>query len=291
MRQLKILVKITNRSSVSLEKYFAEVSKNEMITAEEEVQLTKKIREGDNVALEKLVKANLRFVISVAKQYYNGGYNISLGDLISEGNIGLITAASKFDETRGFKFISYAVWWIRQAIISAISQNARLIRQPMNRVMTLNKINNRTSELEQRLEREPTSEEVAESLGLLENDVTLLKNSNSWPSSIDAPFQDGEHSSLLDVIEEKKSPNPENGMMLSSLHMDIKSVLNRLTTRESEVIQLSFGLNGRSTSSLGEIGDKLDLTRERVRQLKEGAIRKLKSDPRCTNILKPYLGM
>ncbi len=290
MRQLKILYQITNRNSPSLLRYFQEVNSKEMISPEEEVLLAQRIREGDMVALERLTQANLRFVISVAKQYDKGGHNLTLGDLISEGNIGLITAATKFDETRGFKFISYAVWWIRQAIMSAISQNSRLIRQPMNRVMSFNKMLRSFSELEQQLQREPTDEELAEALDMPEDHVKSMKNISSRPASIDAPLRSDEVFNLLDVLPEMVTPSPEQGLMHTSLQVDISHMLAQLTDREARIITWSFGLNDTPRMRLEDIGNELGLTRERVRQVRETALKKMKDNQQGLEALKSYIG-
>ncbi len=290
MRQLKILHQLTNRSSPSLLRYFQEVNSKEMISPDEEVLLARRIREGDMVALERLTQANLRFVISVAKQYDKGAHNLTLGDLISEGNIGLITAATKFDETRGFKFISYAVWWIRQSIMSAISQNSRLIRQPSNRVMAFNKLLRSFSELEQKLQREPTDEELADALEMPEDHVKSMKNISFRPASIDAPLRSDEVFNLLDVLPEKVTPSPEQGLLRSSLQVDINDMLSHLTDREAQIIEWSFGLNDAPRLRLDDIGDELGLTRERVRQVREAALVKMKSNRRGVETLKYYIG-
>lgn len=260
-----------------------------MISGEEEVILAQKIREGDFIAVQKLTNANLRFVISVAKQYDRGGHHLTLNDLINEGNIGLIKAAYKFDETRGFKFISYAVWWIRQAIMAAIMNDSRLIRQPTNRVMSYNKVLKTFSVLEQEHQREPTDEEIAEALEMNEDEVTSIRGMSAWPSSIDAPIQKEESFSLLEVLEVGDSPPPDDKLIDSSLKTDINQVLEKLTFRESEILIMFYGLNGRPTSTLIDIGEKLGITRERVRQVKENAIYKLQHDPAGERILRAYL--
>ena len=275
MKQLKILFQITNRT-LTLEKYFQEVSKHEMVSPEEEVILAQRIRAGDQIALEKLTKANLRFVVSVAKQYDRGVHNLTLGDLISEGNIGLMRAATKFDESRGFKFISYAVWWIRQAIISAISQHSRMVRQPMNRVNSYNQVMRSISGLEQKYQREPTDEEIAEALDFTEEFVKEIKGVGSKPSSLDAPLHAESASTLVDLIEDQKSPGPEANALLSSVKMDVEMVLNSLTDRESIVLELLYGLRGNRSMSGDEIAMRMDLSRERVRQIKECALTKLR---------------
>lgn len=289
MKQLKILFQITNRT-LTLEKYFQEISKHDMVTAEEEVILAQRIRSGDQVALEKLAKANLRFVVSVAKQYDRGVHNLSLGDLISEGNIGLMKAAGKFDESRGFKFISYAVWWIRQAIISAISQNSRMVRQPMNRVHSYNQVIRSFSELEQKYEREPTDDEIAEALDMTEDFVKEIRNVGSRPASLDAPLFSESVSSLMDVIEDPEAADPDASSINDSLRLDVNSALNILTNRESEVLQHFYGLNGKSSLSFSDIANKLELSRERVRQIKECAITKLRQQFEDTPHLKSHLG-
>ena len=289
MKQLKILVQVTKRTP-SLEKYFQEIGKVELITAEEEVKLTQRIRNGDQVALEKLTKANLRFVVSVAKQYDRGVHNLSLGDLISEGNIGLIKAAGKFDETRGFKFISYAVWWIRQAIISAISQDSRMVRQPMNRVSSYNQIMRSASLLEQQYEREPTDDELANALNVTEEHVIQIRRVGSKPASLDAPLQAEEAVSLIDLLQDHKALSPEAGSLTHSLKTDISDTLRVLSDRESQILILFYGLNDGPSLTLSDIGIKLEITRERVRQIKEQALRKLQQKLVGTNRLKSYLG-
>ena len=289
MKQLKILHQITKRTP-SLETYFQEIGKVQLISVDEEVILTKKIREGDQVAMEKLTKANLRFVVSVAKQYDRGVHNLTLGDLISEGNIGLIKAAGRFDETRGFKFISYAVWWIRQSIIAAISQNSRTVRQPMNRVNSYRQILRSFSELEQKYEREPTDNEIAEALDLQEDFVIQINKVGSKPVSLDAPLIADGMVNLLDVLIDPEAHNPEADSINHSLKMDINDVLKLLTSRESEILILYYGLNNEPSLSLNDIGIKLEITQERVRQIKECAIRKLQQDSRSGNYLKSYLG-
>lgn len=289
MKQLKILHQITKRTP-SLEKYFQEIDKVQLITADEEVILTKRIREGDQVAMEKLTMANLRFVVSVAKQYDRGVHNLSLGDLISEGNIGLIKAASRFDETRGFKFISYAVWWIRQSIIAAISENSRTVRQPMNRVSRYNQVMRSFSELEQKYEREPTNEEIAEALNVQEDYIIQIMKVGSKPASLDAPLMAEEVVNLMDVLIDPEAQDPEANSLDHSLKSDINSVLKGLTTRESKILVLFYGLNDEPSLSLNDIGIQLEITRERVRQIKESAIRKLQGNLRGHSHLKSYLG-
>ncbi len=286
MRQLKIVKQITNRENQSLDKYLSEIAKVELITAEQEVELAKRIRDGDQVALEKLAKANLRFVVSVAKQYQNNG--MSLGDLINEGNVGLIKAASRFDETRGFKFISYAVWWIRQSIMQALAEQSRIVRLPLNRVGSLNKISRAFSELEQKYEREPSAEELAKVLDMSAEEVENNQRLSGRSISVNAPFVQGEENSLLDVLENDSEETPDQGLMNSSLRQEIARSLSTLTERESEVIASYFGLNGSQSMTLEEIGDKFSLTRERVRQIKEKATRKLRHGYR-SKLLKSYL--
>ncbi|SMD45026.1 MULTISPECIES: RNA polymerase sigma factor RpoD/SigA [Aquiflexum] len=287
MRQLKISKQITNRESQSLDKYLQEIGKVDLLTADEEVVLAKRIREGDQLALEKLTKANLRFVVSVAKQYQNQG--LSLGDLINEGNLGLIKAAQRFDETRGFKFISYAVWWIRQSILQALAEQSRIVRLPLNRVGSLNKISKTFSELEQKFEREPSPEELAEVLEVTAGEVVDTMKISGRHVSMDAPFVQGEENSLLDVLENDGDEKPDDGLMTDSLRKEVQRALSTLTQREADVITLYFGLNGEHAMTLEEIGEKFNLTRERVRQIKEKAIRRLRHTSR-SKTLKPYLG-
>jgi RNA polymerase primary sigma factor len=287
MRQLKISKQITNRESQSLDKYLQEIGKVDLLTADQEVELAKRIKEGDQVALEKLTKANLRFVVSVAKQYQNQG--LSLGDLINEGNLGLIKAAQRFDETRGFKFISYAVWWIRQSILQALAEQSRIVRLPLNRVGSLNKISKTFSELEQKYEREPSPEELAEVLDVTTAEVVDTMKISGRHVSMDAPFVQGEENSLLDVLENDSEETPDSGLMNDSLRKEVQRALSTLTQREADVITLYFGLNGEHAMTLEEIGEKFNLTRERVRQIKEKAIRRLRHTSR-SKALKPYLG-
>jgi RNA polymerase primary sigma factor len=287
MRQLKITKSITNRESASLDKYLQEIGREELITAEEEVVLAKKIKDGDQVALEKLTRANLRFVVSVAKQYQNQG--LSLPDLINEGNLGLIKAARRFDETRGFKFISYAVWWIRQSILQALAEQSRIVRLPLNQVGSLNKINKAYSKLEQQFEREPSAEELAEMLDLPIDKVSDTMKVSGRHVSMDAPFANGEESSLLDVLVNLDSPKADNGLMNESLSKEIDRALSTLTERERDVVKLFFGIGLNHGLTLEEIGDKFDLTRERVRQIKEKAIRRLRHSSR-SKLLQQYLG-
>ena len=287
MRQLKISKQITNRESQSLDKYLQEIGKVDLLTPDEEVELAKRIKEGDQIALEKLTKANLRFVVSVAKQYQNQG--LSLGDLINEGNLGLIKAAQRFDETRGFKFISYAVWWIRQSILQALAEQSRIVRLPLNRVGSLNKISKTFSELEQKYEREPSPEELAEVLDVTTAEVVDTMKISGRHVSMDAPFVQGEENSLLDVLENDSEETPDSGLMNDSLRREVQRALSTLTQREADVITLYFGLNGEHSMTLEEIGQKYNLTRERVRQIKEKATRRLRHSSR-SNSLKPFLG-
>jgi RNA polymerase primary sigma factor len=287
MRQLKISKQITNRESQSLDKYLTEIGKVDLITAEVEVELAKRIREGDEVALEKLTKANLRFVVSVAKQYQNNG--LTLGDLINEGNVGLIKAAKRFDEKRGFKFISYAVWWIRQSIMQALAEQSRIVRLPLNRVGSLNKINRTFAELEQKFQREPSTEEIAEVLDITSEDVQDNLKVAGRHISMDAPFVNGEDNSLLDVLTDSNESKPDTALMTDSLSVEVQRALSTLTEREAEVIGLYFGLNNGAAMTLEEIGEKFSLTRERVRQIKEKATRRLRHSSR-SKTLKSYLG-
>ncbi len=286
MRQLKITKSITNRESASLDKYLQEIGKEELITVEEEVELAQRIKKGDQEALEKLTKANLRFVVSVAKQYQNQG--LSLPDLINEGNLGLIKAAEKFDETRGFKFISYAVWWIRQSILQALAEQSRIVRLPLNQVGSLNKINKALAKFEQEHERAPSPEELANELSLPKEKVADTLRVAGRHVSVDAPFADGEDNSLLDVLVNNDSPNADRGLINESLSTEIIRALETLTDRERDIIRYFFGI-GCSEMTLEEIGEKFDLTRERVRQIKEKAIRRLRQSSR-SKLLKSYLG-
>ena len=289
MRQMKITKSITNRESQSLEKYLQEIGKVDLLTPEEEVDLAKKIKEGDQDALERLAKANLRFVVSVAKQYQNQG--LSLSDLINEGNLGLIKAAQRFDETRGFKFISYAVWWIRQSILQALAEQSRIVRLPLNKVGSLNKINRAFSELEQEYEREPSSDELAELLEISADEVETTLGVAARHVSMDAPFVDGEDNSLLDVLENVGTPGTDSKLEYSeSLRREIERSLNTLTERQCDVIKLYFGIGIEHPMSLEDIGDRFGLTRERVRQIKDKAINKLRSASR-SKLLKHYLGV
>ena len=286
MRQLKITKSITNRESASLDKYLQEIGKEELISVEEEVELAQRIRKGDQEALERLTKANLRFVVSVAKQYQNQG--LSLPDLINEGNLGLIKAAEKFDETRGFKFISYAVWWIRQSILQALAEQSRIVRLPLNQVGSLNKINKAFARFEQEHERTPSAEELATELELPKEKVTDTLRVAGRHISVDAPFADGEDNSLLDVLVNTDSPNADRGLINESLATEVERALEILTDREQAIIRYFFGI-GTSEMTLEEIGEKFDLTRERVRQIKEKAIRKLRQSSRSIP-LKSFLG-
>jgi len=288
MRQLKITKSITNRESQSLEKYLQEIGKVDLLTPEEEVELAKRIKQGDQVALEKLTKANLRFVVSVAKQYQNQG--LSLSDLINEGNLGLIKAAQRFDETRGFKFISYAVWWIRQSILQALAEQSRIVRLPLNKVGSLNKINKAFSELEQEFEREPSPEELAEMLEIPTEEVETTLGVAARHVSMDAPFVEGEDNSLLDVLENNATPGTDEPLEYQeSLRREIERSLSTLTDRQCDVIKLYFGIGVEHPMSLEDIGEKFGLTRERVRQIKDKAINKLRSANR-SKLLKHYLG-
>jgi RNA polymerase primary sigma factor len=287
VRQLKIVKQITNRESQSLDKYLQEIGKVDLITSEEEVQLAIRIRNGDEIAIQKLTKANLRFVVSVAKQYQNNG--LSLGDLINEGNLGLIKAASRFDETRGFKFISYAVWWIRQSILQALAEQSRIVRLPLNRVSSLNKLSRTFSELEQKYQRDPSYEELSDTLGVTEEEVRLTYKISGRHSSLDAPFVQGEENSLLDTLTNDSDVTPETKLMKDSLEGEVSRALATLTSRESDVICYYYGLKGMEALTLEEIGEKFDITRERVRQIKEKATKRLKHASR-SKALRSYLG-
>jgi RNA polymerase primary sigma factor len=289
MRQLKITKSITNRESQSLEKYLQEIGKVDLLTPEEEVDLAKRIKQGDQVALERLTKANLRFVVSVAKQYQNQG--LSLSDLINEGNLGLIKAAQRFDETRGFKFISYAVWWIRQSILQALAEQSRIVRLPLNKVGSLNKINKAFSKLEQEFEREPSAEELAEVLCIASEEVETTLGVAARHVSMDAPFVEGEDNSLLDVLENTNTPRTDEQLeYIESLRNEIERSLCSLTDRQRDVIKLYFGISSEHPMSLEDIGDKFGLTRERVRQIKDKAISKLRASTSKSKLLKSYLG-
>ena len=286
MRQLKITKSITNRESAALEKYLQEISKETMISAEEEVELAQRIKKGDQKALERLTKANLRFVVSVAKQYQNQG--LSLPDLINEGNLGLLKAAERFDETRGFKFISYAVWWIRQSILQAISEQSRIVRLPLNQVGSVNKINREINRFEQLNERRPSVDEIAEKVDLPQEKIDEAMNINGHHISVDAPFVEGEDNSLLDVMTNTESPETDKELVDESLKSEIQTALNSLNERERNVVEASYGIN-QPELTLEEIGSKFGLTRERVRQIKEKAIRKLRNS-KTNKFLKTYLG-
>ena len=287
MRQLKIVKQVTNRDAESLDKYFQEISKIELITANEEVDLALKIKKGDGRALNTLVKANLRFVVSVAKQYQ--GQGLKLSDLINEGNLGLVKAAKRFDETRGFKFISYAVWWIRQAILQALAEQSRIVRLPLNKIGSINKIRKVYARLEQDKQRFPTNKEIAKQLDLTETQVALSLKNSGRHVSMDAPFKEGEDSNLYNILQSGDSLKPDMGLMRQSLKIEIERVLNTLTFKEAKVIQMYYGIGNEAAASLAEIGEKFDLTRERVRQVKERAILRLRSNSK-KQMLKSYLG-
>jgi len=287
MRQLKISKSITNRESASLDKYLQEIGREDLISVEEEVEMAQAIKRGDRKALEKLTRANLRFVVSVAKQYQNQG--LSLPDLINEGNLGLIKAAEKFDETRGFKFISYAVWWIRQSILQALAEQSRIVRLPLNQVGTLNKIIKAQQKFEQENERRPSSAELAKELDIAEDKIADTMKVSGRHISVDAPFVEGEDNSLLDVLVNEDTPNTDKSLINESLAVEIERALSTLTEREAEIVKLFFGIAGCQEMTLEEIGDKFGLTRERVRQIKEKAIRRLRQSNKCKN-LKGYLG-
>ncbi len=284
---MRITKQFTNRESQSLDKYLQEIGKVSLLTPDQEIELAVKIKKGDRFALETLTKANLRFVVSVAKQYQNQG--LSLGDLINEGNLGLIKAAKRFDETRGFKFISYAVWWIRQSILQALAEQSRIVRLPLNRVGALNKIGKAYSNLEQEFEREPNANELAQELDMDVSEVADTLKISGRHVSMDAPFANGEENRLLDVIQNDQQPSPDQSLMTESLKAEIERALSTLTEREAEVIKLYFGLNKEHSLTLEEIGEKFNLTRERVRQIKEKAIRRLRHASRSKN-LRTYLG-
>jgi len=287
MRQLKITKQVTNRDTPSLDKYLHEIGKVDLITAEEEVELAKRIREGDERALNRLINANLRFVVSVSKQYQNQG--LSLPDLINEGNLGLIKAAQRFDETRGFKFISYAVWWIRQSILQALAEQARIVRLPLNKIGSINKINKTLALLEQEYEREPSAEEVAIELDCSSRDVKESLRNSGRHVSMDAPLSQSEDGTLYDVLDSKDTPSPDQQLINESLRREIERAISTLTEREANIIRLYFGLNSKNPYTLEEIGEEFGLTRERVRQIKEKAVRRLKQTSR-SKILKTYLG-
>ena len=288
MRQLKITKQVTNRETKSLNSYLQDVSKIDMITAEEEVELAQRIREGDQSALDKLTKANLRFVISVAKQYQNQG--LTLSDLINEGNVGLVKAAQRFDETRGFKFISYAVWWIRQSILQAIAEQSRVVRLPLNKIGDINKIRKASIHLEQVHQRVPSASEIAKELDMTVSSVKQSLKNSSRSLSMDAPFQEGENdNNLYDVISSGETPNPDKSLIHESLKIEIDRALDTLAPREADVVKLNFGLSGQPAMTLQEIGDTFELSRERVRQIREKAIRRLRQESK-SHIPKKYLG-
>jgi RNA polymerase primary sigma factor len=287
MRQLKISKQVTNRETASLDKYLQEIGKVDLITAEEEVELAQKIKAGDQRALEKLTTANLRFVVSVAKQYQNQG--LTLPDLINEGNLGLIKAAQRFDETRGFKFISYAVWWIRQSILQALAEQSRVVRLPLNKIGSINKIKKAFAHLEQAHERPPSPDEIAKELDMTINDVKESMKNSGRSVSMDAPLMEGEDYNMYDIVRSGESPNPDQALLNESLRTEIERALETLTPREADVVRLYFGLADQHPMTLEEIGQTFDLTRERVRQIKEKAVRRLKHTSRST-ILKTYLG-
>jgi RNA polymerase primary sigma factor len=287
MRQLKIIKQVTNRDNSSIDKYLIEIAKIKLISAEEEVDLARMIHKGDLNARDRLINANLRFVISVSKQFQNQG--LSLSDLINEGNLGLIKAAERFDETMGFKFISYAVWWIRQSIMQALAENTRIVRLPLNRVVHINKIKKIIAELEQKYEREPTILEITQALELTPNDVTVAIKNARWHISMDTPFAQGEEGNLYDVLLNEDAISPDKELLMDSLRKEIEKILNKLTQREANIIRFFFGLNGKHAHTLVETGEEFHLTSERVRQIKERAIKRLKYTTR-SRILKTYLG-
>ena len=287
MRQLKITKQVTNRDTPSLDKYLQEIGRVDLISPEEEVILARKIKSGDNDALRKLVKANLRFVVSVAKQYQNQG--MSLPDLINEGNLGLMKAAQRFDETRGFKFISYAVWWIRQAILQSLAEQARIVRLPVNKIGSINRINRTFARLEQEFEREPTSQEIADILEMFPEDVKEALKTNGRTVSMDAPISSEEENTMYDVLQSNDTPSPDKNLINESLAYEIERALNTLSLREAKVLKLYFGLGMKHPFTLEEIGEQMNLTRERVRQIKEKAIKRIQYTTRC-KILKTYLG-
>ena len=287
MRQLKIIKQVTNRETASLDKYLHEIGKVDLLSANDEVELARKVRTGDNFALEKLIKANLRFVVSVSKQYQNQG--LSLPDLINEGNLGLIKAAKRFDETRGFKFISYAVWWIRQSILQALAEQARIVRLPLNKIGSINKINKALAKLEQKFEREPSVEEISKTIELAPKDIKEAMRNAGRHVSMDAPLTDGEDGDMYEVLLSKDNPSPDGKLLSDSLRKEIERALSSLTEREANIVRFYFGLNGKHPYTLEEIGEEFNLTRERVRQIKEKAIKRLKHTTR-SKILKTYLG-
>lgn len=288
MRQLKITQQVTSRDTPSLDKFLQEIGKIDLITAEQEVELAQKIRAGDEAALNKMVSANLRFVVSVAKQYQNQG--LTLSDLINEGNVGLIKAAKRFDETRGFKFISYAVWWIRQSILQALADQSRIVRLPLNKIGAINKVNKARAKLEQEFQRVPTADELASDLGVGRNEVLDSVQNSARHVSMDAPLVEGENNSLYDVIGTGDTPNPDKDLIRKSLQVEIGKHLKALSSREAEILKCFFGLEDRSCMTLEEIGQKFNLTRERVRQIREKAIKKLRVVAKTNMVLKSYLG-
>jgi RNA polymerase primary sigma factor len=287
MRQLKITKQVTNRDTPSLDKYLQEIGKVELISPEDEVVLARRIKSGDSEALKALVNANLRFVVSVAKQYQNQG--MSLPDLINEGNLGLMKAAQRFDETRGFKFISYAVWWIRQAILQALAEQARIVRLPVNKIGSINRINKAFARLEQEFEREPSSQEIADMLEMIPEDVKESLKTNGRTVSMDAPLSSEEDNTMYDVLQSDDTPSPDKTLIYESLAFEIERALSTLSNREAKVLKLYFGLGMKHPFTLEEIGEELSLTRERVRQIKEKAIKRIQFTTRC-KILKTYLG-
>lgn len=287
MRQLKITKQVTNRDTPSLDKYLQEIGKVDLISPEEEVILARRIKSGDTDALRKLVRANLRFVVSVAKQYQNQG--MSLPDLINEGNLGLMKAAQRFDETRGFKFISYAVWWIRQGILQSLAEQARIVRLPVNKIGSINRINRAFARLEQEYEREPSSQEIAETLEMIPEEVKEVLKTNGRTVSMDAPISAEEDNNMYDILQSTDTPSPDRNLINESLAFEIERALSTLSSRESKVLKLYFGLGMKHPYTLEEIGEKLNLTRERVRQIKEKAIKRIQFTTRC-RILKSYLG-
>lgn len=287
MRQLKITKQVTNRETLSLDKYLQEIGRVSLLTADQEVELARRIKKGDQRALNDLVKANLRFVVSVSKQYQNQG--LSLSDLINEGNVGLLKAAKRFDETKGFKFISYAVWWIRQSILQALAEQARIVRLPLNKIGAVNKVNNAAARLEQRFEREPTTYEIAKDLSIAPADVKEAIKHTGRHVSMDSPINDEDDSNFYEIMMSEDSPKPDKNLIRESLQKEIERTLSVLTQREADIIRSYYGLGGKSTQTLEEIGEAFTLTRERVRQIKEKAIKRLRISPR-NKILKNYLG-
>ncbi len=287
MRQLKITRQVTNRETPSLDKYLQEIARVDLLSPEEEVELARQIKKGDAKSLTKLIKSNLRFVVSVSKQYQNQG--LSLPDLINEGNLGLIKAAQRFDETKGFKFISYAVWWIRQSILQALAEQARIVRLPLNKIGSINKINQAFNKLEQVYERQPTSDEIAHELEIAPQDVKEAMRTSNKHISMDAPLNDEDDGTLYDILLVDETPIPDKALIHESLRVEIERTLSTLTRREADIIKLYYGLSGKQAQTLEEIGEEFTLTRERVRQIKEKAIKRLKNTARC-KILKTYLG-